>query len=174
MATHFSIFAWRIPWTEEPVRLQFTELQRIGHDLCIYKYVCLPDNYHIYSSLWPPQWGVETACLEIRHQCILNIHWLCFSHRRFQPPTTHPFSHNLGQLCHFLVAPGCQNSTQFKALLRSPISNSLSHPKSALGPYCGGCGATVSSQILFSHHISRLHSPRRAERKERDTGDDLT
>ena len=23
IATHFSIFAWRIPWTEEPGRLQF-------------------------------------------------------------------------------------------------------------------------------------------------------
>ena len=28
MATHSSILAWRIPWTEEPGRLQFTELQR--------------------------------------------------------------------------------------------------------------------------------------------------
>ena len=27
MATHFSIFAWRIPWTEEPGRLQSTGLQ---------------------------------------------------------------------------------------------------------------------------------------------------
>ena len=26
MATHFSILAWRIPWTEEPVRLQSIEL----------------------------------------------------------------------------------------------------------------------------------------------------
>ena len=25
MATHCSILAWRIPWTEEPVRLQFIE-----------------------------------------------------------------------------------------------------------------------------------------------------
>ena len=33
MATHSSILAWRIPWTEEPVRLQFIGLQRIGHDL---------------------------------------------------------------------------------------------------------------------------------------------
>ena len=24
MATHSSIFAWKIPWTEEPGRLQFT------------------------------------------------------------------------------------------------------------------------------------------------------
>ena len=32
MATHFSILSWRIPWTEEPGRLQFTELHRVGHD----------------------------------------------------------------------------------------------------------------------------------------------
>ena len=33
MATHSSIFAWRIPWTEEPGRLQSMESQRDGHDL---------------------------------------------------------------------------------------------------------------------------------------------
>ena len=32
MATHSSILAWRIPWTEEPGRLWFTGLQRVGHD----------------------------------------------------------------------------------------------------------------------------------------------
>ena len=32
MATHSSILAWRIPWTEEPHGLQSTELQRVGHD----------------------------------------------------------------------------------------------------------------------------------------------
>ena len=101
MATHFSIFAWRIPWTEEPVRLQFTGLQRVGHDFYIYKYMCLPNNYRIYSSLWPPE-KKKTACLDIRHQHILNFHRLCFSHWRFQLPTPHPFSHTLGQLCHFL------------------------------------------------------------------------
>ena len=31
VATHSSILAWRIPWTEEPVGLQSTELQTIGH-----------------------------------------------------------------------------------------------------------------------------------------------
>ena len=30
MATHSSILAWRIPWTEE---LQSTGSQRVGHDL---------------------------------------------------------------------------------------------------------------------------------------------
>ena len=32
MATHSSILAWRIPWTEEPDGLQSTGSQRIGHD----------------------------------------------------------------------------------------------------------------------------------------------
>ena len=32
MATHYSILAWRIPWTEEPHGLQSMSLQRVGHD----------------------------------------------------------------------------------------------------------------------------------------------
>ena len=32
MATHSSIPAWKIPWTEEPGGLQSTGLQRAGHD----------------------------------------------------------------------------------------------------------------------------------------------
>ena len=32
MATHFSILAWRIPWTEQPVRLQSMGLQRVGRN----------------------------------------------------------------------------------------------------------------------------------------------
>ena len=33
MATHCSILAWKIPWTEESGGLQFMGLQRVGHDL---------------------------------------------------------------------------------------------------------------------------------------------
>ena len=32
MTTHSSILVWEIPWTEEPCRLQFMRLQRVGHD----------------------------------------------------------------------------------------------------------------------------------------------
>ena len=32
MATHSSILAWRIPWTEEPGGLQPMGLQRVRHD----------------------------------------------------------------------------------------------------------------------------------------------
>ena len=33
MATHSSILAWAMPWTEEPGGVQFMGLQRDGHDL---------------------------------------------------------------------------------------------------------------------------------------------
>ena len=32
MATHCSILAWEIPWTEDPDRLQSRGSQRVGHD----------------------------------------------------------------------------------------------------------------------------------------------
>ena len=32
MATHSSTLVWKIPWTEEPGRLQSMGLQRVGHD----------------------------------------------------------------------------------------------------------------------------------------------
>ena len=32
MATHSSVLAWRIPWTEEPGGLQSMGSQRVGHD----------------------------------------------------------------------------------------------------------------------------------------------
>ena len=32
MATHSNILAWKIPWTEEPSRLQSLGSQRVGHD----------------------------------------------------------------------------------------------------------------------------------------------
>ena len=32
MATHFSTLAWKLPWMEEPGRLQFMGSLRVGHD----------------------------------------------------------------------------------------------------------------------------------------------
>ena len=43
MATHSSILAWRIPWTEEPGGLQSMESPRVGHGL---------SNFHSLNSLF--------------------------------------------------------------------------------------------------------------------------
>ena len=32
MATHYTILAWKVPWMEEPGRVQSMGLQRVGHD----------------------------------------------------------------------------------------------------------------------------------------------
>ena len=32
MATHSSILTWKVPWTEEPGKLESVGSQRVGHD----------------------------------------------------------------------------------------------------------------------------------------------
>ena len=57
MATHSSILAWRIPWTEEPGGLQPMGSQRVGHDLASKPPVPLTHrSLHVlgssHSELW--------------------------------------------------------------------------------------------------------------------------
>ena len=42
MATHSSILAWRITWTEEPGGLQSMELQRVRHDSATFTFKVNP------------------------------------------------------------------------------------------------------------------------------------
>ena len=44
MATHSSILAWEIPWTEAPGGLQCTGLQRVGHTL-------VTEQQHLYDKM---------------------------------------------------------------------------------------------------------------------------
>ena len=44
MATHSSTLAWKIPWTEEPGRLQSTGLLRVGHLLSDFTF-----TFHFYA-----------------------------------------------------------------------------------------------------------------------------
>ena len=49
MATHSSILAWEIPWTEEPGGVQSMGFQRAGHNL-VTEHVCI--YLFIYSSIF--------------------------------------------------------------------------------------------------------------------------
>ena len=56
MATHSSVLAWRIPWTEKPGRLQSMGSHRVGHD---------------WSNLAA---GREFSCYLLQHcRCLLSI-----------------------------------------------------------------------------------------------------
>ena len=63
MATHSSILAWEIPWTEESGGLQYIGSQRLRHDLVtkqqqqqhfLLKYYSTHTHTHIWISLYCP------------------------------------------------------------------------------------------------------------------------
>ena len=57
MATHYSTLAWKIPWTEEPGRLQSMESRRVGHDrvasLSLFTFMHWRRKMATHSSLLP-------------------------------------------------------------------------------------------------------------------------
>ena len=58
MASHSSILAWKIPWTEEPGRLQSMGLQRVRHDWVTHFHFLFSSlslfNEYIFSWTYPP------------------------------------------------------------------------------------------------------------------------
>ena len=59
MATHSSILAWEIPWTEKPGGLQYMGPKRVGHDRA-----CM--HTHPQPDSQPPV-GVHTICTVFQH-----------------------------------------------------------------------------------------------------------
>ena len=58
MATHSIVLAWKIPWMEEPGRLQSMGSQRIRHDRvtslslsCLWTFELFPTKVSLFSSL---------------------------------------------------------------------------------------------------------------------------
>ena len=94
-ATHSSILAWRIPWTEEPGGLQSMESQRVGHDSDSQK--------HTHTHTHTPYQTTEfPAPLPTHYPCYITALWLkrcCISfptelcHKvPFGSPATEPFA----------------------------------------------------------------------------------
>ena len=52
MATHSSILAWRIPWMEEPSKLQSTGSQRVGHDRATSHDLILFDEVSVFCPFY--------------------------------------------------------------------------------------------------------------------------
>ena len=57
MATHSSTLAWKIPWVEEPSRLQSTGLLRVGHDwatsLSLFTFMHWRRTWQPTTVFWP-------------------------------------------------------------------------------------------------------------------------
>ena len=65
MATHSSILAWNIPWTEEPGRLQSMGSLRVGHAERLH-FHALEKEMATYSSTlaWKIPWTEEAGMLQ--------------------------------------------------------------------------------------------------------------
>ena len=61
MATHSSILAWRIPWTEESGRKQSTGLHRVGHDWSNLAHMWSEGKSKVYIDLLPSSYS---GCLK--------------------------------------------------------------------------------------------------------------
>ena len=72
MATHFSILAWRIPWTEKPGRLQAMGSQRDRHDWVTSLSLLRHNTMSIYLFRTLPMGGMSRSC-KVRVEL---IHWL--------------------------------------------------------------------------------------------------
>ena len=58
MATHSSILAWKIPWMEEPGRLQSMGLQRVGQDWATSLDISVHMLINLCSSRSQPSWDI--------------------------------------------------------------------------------------------------------------------
>ena len=60
MAPHSSTLAWKLPWTEEPGRLQSMRSLRVGHDsvtsLSLFTFIALEKEMATHSSV--PAWRI--------------------------------------------------------------------------------------------------------------------
>ena len=109
MATHSSILAWEIPWTEEPGKLQPTESQRVRHDWATNTFTLVAARGVFSCNIWNlvPWPGMEpepsvlgaqslshSISREVPHNCISECqtsqwpHKTCLyselSHKRFK------------------------------------------------------------------------------------------
>ena len=69
MATHSSILAWKIPWTEEPGRLQSMRLQRVRHDWATSTHTHTHERFipQLLSPPWRSGSGAESSYLFSSH-----------------------------------------------------------------------------------------------------------
>ena len=85
MATHSSILAWRIPWTEEPGGVQSMGSQRVGHDRATCTSLWVLGSLFLGKDFLVPTWDgspcykTERNMCERWHFCSLplRIHTLC-------------------------------------------------------------------------------------------------
>ena len=124
MATHSSTLAWRIPWTEEPRKLQSMRSQRIGHDKRKI------NTYILHTTFLVEKFREYHFCIKKKYPVVPYSQWFLFrlftgarSHLQF-PLLTFPLllQNSSSELYHILrhcwetKLPADITAFQFQAL----------------------------------------------------------
>ena len=83
MATHSSILAWRIPWTEEPGRLQSLVSKRVRHNSVTNTFTFIDLVYLLLRGVYTNTWPIFKLDCSI---CILVHMLFSFEITVFTPP----------------------------------------------------------------------------------------
>ena len=114
MATHSSILAWRIPWTEEPGKLQSMGFQIVKHDWMTNTFT-KTFWYRIHGIM-----GNLDLCLTLLYVLVLSPEWLSSScsngYRSSRPHSLPPHPPAKGKLSFLMASMEEGNSSFFQYL----------------------------------------------------------
>ena len=151
MANHSRTLAWRIPWTEEPGRLQSMGSQRVRHDLVTFiffsaSYVVdtVGGQWSLYSQSW--QYGA-----------IMRKHWRNVEN-----------SYKRGSralLNHTLERAYLVNRVRASPPEKKPFNLSTKGEKAAYQVRSEGKGSEIQKQHAEDHEKRKLWKSQRSERR---------
>ena len=130
MATHSSTLAWKIPWMEEPGRLQSMGSQRVRHDWVTSLHLIMSDDEHLFMGLlaiWissMEKWNVYFSLLSIGlfvsfYQAMWTVLCILENNPLSVTSFSNIFSHSIG--CLFIFFKGflcCKERRKVKLLSR--------------------------------------------------------
>ena len=150
MATHSSTLAWKIPWTEEPGRLQSMGLQRVGHDwgtsLSLSFFLSLN-----HQNVFPiPFSHVKTFLFQVKLESVIE------KLKKLPPPNLPTCLH----LDPYTWSPSCSYEWLSLDLLKAtPPSDTWIHPLQSHQRLCSYSFALLSQNcpLLYHFYYSKEH-----------------
>ena len=156
MATHSSILAWRIPWTEEPGRLESMGLQRVRHDLVTFTHSLIhgpkrESDLFIgqYTQFWQKPkgkyWWTFKANWNVIYEKALCVWYMQkVSHLWLRYLSIYKFSPD--QFNHSVVSNSLRPHESQHARPPCPSPTPVVHPDSS--PSSQWCHPAISSSVL--------------------------
>ena len=144
MATHSSIHAWRIPWTEKPGGLQSMWLQRVRHDWATStQFPRAIDPYHLWTKLqikkYFSRWEWFHSCLHLKTFLLSP--------------------HSLTQSVGFLYIQICHAFFPLPPWLQICCPSSLISPSSYLSFFSPNSSLTASPFSAFHDEWGTISNP---------------